>query len=98
VGAGEKRFNPTSYHNGSVWPHDNALFALLQACLGLEIDAASAIVLLRRPRLPEFLDWLRVRDLAVGASRLDVLFQRQEGSIGVNLLRREGNAEVDVLL
>jgi hypothetical protein len=39
-----------------------------------------------------------VRALAVGASRLDVLFQRQQGSIGVNLLRREGNAEVDVLL
>ncbi len=25
--AGEKRYNPMSYHNGSVWPHDNALIA-----------------------------------------------------------------------
>ncbi len=25
---GEKRYNPMSYHNGSVWPHDNALIAL----------------------------------------------------------------------
>src|SRR5581483_10630920 len=24
----ERRFNPTSYHNGSVWPHDNAMIAL----------------------------------------------------------------------
>ena len=24
----EQRFNPTSYHNGSIWPHDNALIAL----------------------------------------------------------------------
>ena len=24
---GEKRFNPMSYHNGSMWPHDNALIA-----------------------------------------------------------------------
>jgi glycogen debranching enzyme len=24
---GEKRFNPMSYHNGSVWPHDTALCA-----------------------------------------------------------------------
>jgi glycogen debranching enzyme len=24
----EVRFNPMSYHNGSVWPHDNALIAL----------------------------------------------------------------------
>ncbi|HKY33790.1 MAG TPA: glycogen debranching N-terminal domain-containing protein [Candidatus Polarisedimenticolia bacterium] len=27
VGAAEARFNPMSYHNGSVWPHDNALIA-----------------------------------------------------------------------
>lgn len=25
LGSGEVRFNPLSYHNGSVWPHDNAL-------------------------------------------------------------------------
>jgi glycogen debranching enzyme len=25
IAASEKRFNPMSYHNGSVWPHDNAL-------------------------------------------------------------------------
>jgi len=28
VATGEARFNPMSYHNGSVWPHDNALIAL----------------------------------------------------------------------
>ena len=28
VAQGEARFNPMSYHNGSVWPHDNALIAL----------------------------------------------------------------------
>ena len=28
VSAREQRFNPTSYHNGSIWPHDNALIAL----------------------------------------------------------------------
>jgi glycogen debranching enzyme len=27
VAAGEARYNPMSYHNGSVWPHDNALIA-----------------------------------------------------------------------
>jgi glycogen debranching enzyme len=29
------RFNPMSYHNGSVWPHDNALIALGFARYGL---------------------------------------------------------------
>ena len=27
LGTGEVRYNPLSYHNGSVWPHDTALFA-----------------------------------------------------------------------
>lgn len=27
LGADEVRYNPLSYHNGSVWPHDTALFA-----------------------------------------------------------------------
>ena len=27
VASTERRFNPMSYHNGSVWPHDNALIA-----------------------------------------------------------------------
>jgi glycogen debranching enzyme len=27
IGTGEARYNPMSYHNGSVWPHDNALIA-----------------------------------------------------------------------
>ena len=28
LGSGEARFNPMSYHDGSVWPHDNAMIAL----------------------------------------------------------------------
>jgi glycogen debranching enzyme len=27
VAVGEARYNPMSYHNGSVWPHDNAMIA-----------------------------------------------------------------------
>jgi glycogen debranching enzyme len=27
VAAGERRYNPMSYHNGSVWPHDSAIVA-----------------------------------------------------------------------
>ncbi len=33
LSAGEQRYNPMSYHNGSVWPHDNALIALGAAAL-----------------------------------------------------------------
>ncbi|HVA80725.1 MAG TPA: amylo-alpha-1,6-glucosidase, partial [Candidatus Binataceae bacterium] len=28
LSANERRYNPMSYHNGSVWPHDNALAAM----------------------------------------------------------------------
>ena len=28
IGSGESRYNPMSYHNGSVWPHDNALVGM----------------------------------------------------------------------
>jgi len=159
----EKRFNPASYHNGSVWPHDNALIglglaryglssqalslttalfdaaahmhlrrlpelfcgferkrdkaptlypvacapqawaagapiALLQACLGIEIDAKEKKVVLRRPRLPAALDWISVKRLEVGDARLDLMFRRHDQSVAVSLLSRDGDAEVEVVL
>jgi glycogen debranching enzyme len=60
IAASEPRYNPMSYHNGSVWPHDNALVAAGFsrygfADLGLRVFtamlAASATVDLHR--LPE---------------------------------------------
>ena len=55
------RYNPMSYHNGSVWPHDNALIALGLARYGLKraagaiftglFDAASHMDLMRFPEL-----------------------------------------------
>ena len=159
----ERRFNPASYHNGSVWPHDNALialglaryghctdvlaltsalfdaaahmhlrrlpelfcgferrpgkapilypvacapqawaavtpFALIQACLGLEVDAAAAKLRLRQPRLPRFIEWMTVKRLPIGAARVDLLLRRHDSSVAVNLLAREGAAEVEVML
>jgi glycogen debranching enzyme len=40
VAAGEARYNPMSYHNGSIWPHDNALVATGFARYGLKKEAA----------------------------------------------------------
>jgi glycogen debranching enzyme len=36
VGASESRYNPMSYHNGSVWPHDNALIGLGFSLYGMQ--------------------------------------------------------------
>jgi glycogen debranching enzyme len=35
VGTAESRYNPMAYHNGAVWPHDNALIALGFARYGM---------------------------------------------------------------
>jgi glycogen debranching enzyme len=40
VASTEARYNPMSYHNGSVWPHDNALLAAGFARYGFRREAA----------------------------------------------------------
>ncbi len=57
----ESRYNPMSYHNGSIWPHDNALIALGLARYGAHdgvervfkglVDAAAYMELRRLPEL-----------------------------------------------
>src|SRR6185312_13500162 len=40
VARGEARYNPMSYHNGSVWPHDNAIAAIGLARYGMKDKSA----------------------------------------------------------
>lgn len=159
IASGQPRYNPMSYHNGSIWPHDNALiaagmarygrneealklltslfeaslhfdahrlpelfcgfvrrggagptlypvacspqawaaasvFCLLQACLGLELDAARGEITLRTPRLPPFIDWVRISRLDVGHARVDLLLKRYESNVGIEVLRKEGGVRV----
>ncbi len=158
----EQRFNPASYHNGSVWPHDNSLialglaryghtdlaarlttevfdaaihmdlrrlpelycgmrrrrdkgpilypvacapqawaaaapFAMLQACLGLEIDASQRLARLRYPRLPDNLHSLEVRALPVGDASVDLMLRRHGDDVAVHIMRRRGEAEIVTL-
>lgn len=61
VAATEARYSPISYHNGSIWPHDNALIALGLARYGLQshilklfqglFDTAACMDLRRLPEL-----------------------------------------------
>jgi glycogen debranching enzyme len=161
VAAGAARYNPMSYHNGSVWPHDNAIAAagfarygltgmalrifratfdlsqavdlqrlpelicgfhrrtgdaptlypvacapqawaagavylLLQACLGLRVDAQGHRVELAHAVLPEDIDWLQVRNLSVGDAEVDLLLTRHAQDVGVTVMRRQGELEVIV--
>jgi glycogen debranching enzyme len=162
VDSGEVRYNPMSYHNGSVWPHDNALiglgmarygfkeaamrvlaglfdatlhfdlyrvpelfcgfhrrphegptlypvacspqawaagavFLLLQACLGITVDAARRQVRLERPALPQSLRTLDICNLRVGDAEVDLAIHRHRRDVGVQLERKEGEVEVVVV-
>ncbi|HEX4653016.1 MAG TPA: amylo-alpha-1,6-glucosidase [Candidatus Udaeobacter sp.] len=163
VASSEARYNPMSYHNGSIWPHDNAIiaagfsrydlkgsaamvlaglldaslfldlhrlpelfcgfprrpgeaptlypvacapqawasgavFLLLEACLGLSLSAPDQRLIFSKPLLPAFLPQVTIRDLKVGDARVDLLLTRHnEGDVGVNVLRRDGELEVVLL-
>src|SRR6185369_71596 len=60
IAATEARYNPMSYHNGSVWPHDNALIAEGFARYGFRRETArileglfAAAIHIDLRRLPE---------------------------------------------
>ena len=155
------RYNPMSYHNGSIWPHDNALiasglaryghtdaalqvmtglfdaslnftqhrlpelfcgfprrsgegptlypvacspqawsagavFGMLQACLGIDIDANGRSISFHAPRLPEYIEWLEMRDLRVGDASVDLLLQRHHHNVGVEIMRKQGELAVRI--
>ncbi|MCC6531730.1 MAG: amylo-alpha-1,6-glucosidase [Burkholderiales bacterium] len=161
IASGQARYNPMSYHNGSVWPHDNALiaiglarygytdkalrifsglfdaslcfdqhrlpelfcgfarrtgegptlypvacspqawaaaavFGLLQACLGLDLNAEKQEIALHAPRLPTFVDWLEIRRLRVGKGEVDLLVKRYENNVGLEVTRKQGEVGVRV--
>jgi glycogen debranching enzyme len=67
VASSEARYNPMSYHNGSVWPHDNAIIAAGFARYGLEHAAAKILGGLLDASL--FFDSHRLPELFCGFSR-----------------------------
>ncbi|MCC7423624.1 MAG: amylo-alpha-1,6-glucosidase [Planctomycetaceae bacterium] len=158
----ESRYNPMGYHNGAVWPHDNAVIAmglarygltdeasriwtglfeaslhfdlhrmpelfcgfprsrgegpvpypvacapqawaaasvpaLVQACLGLEINALESQITSTRPQLPTTLNELRLHNLRVGDATVDLLLVRHEHDVSLSVLRREGNVQILVV-
>jgi glycogen debranching enzyme len=159
VSAAGARYNPMSYHNGSIWPHDNALvaagfaryglmseasrvlggmfdlsqvvdlyrlpelicgfhrrqdgfptlypvacapqtwaagavFLILQACLGLEVDAVNHRVSFTCAVLPESIESLRIVNLRVGDASVDLLLTQHAHDVGITVQRREGQLEV----
>jgi len=163
VARGEARYNPMSYHNGSIWPHDNALialglarygfkhsveqvfkalfdaatymdlrrlpelfcgfrrekgrgptlypvacapqawasatpFTLLEAALGLEVDAQRGEIRLRNPRLPAFLDEVFLRELKLGSSSVDLRIRRHGDDVALEVMGTSGQIQVSLVL
>jgi glycogen debranching enzyme len=160
---GEPRYNPMSYHNGSVWPHDNAMvamglarygmkcgaldildalfsasrfmdlqrlpelmcgfpkrrsegptlypvacspqawasssvFYLLQACLGLSLHYDAPHVRLHHPILPASIERMEIRNLQANDGFIDLALYRHEHDVGVNVLRKDSNIDISVLV
>src|SRR5213075_1138820 len=67
VASSEARYNPMSYHNGSVWPHDNALIAAGFGRYGFKESAAMVLAGLLDASL--FFDLHRLPELFCGFPR-----------------------------
>jgi glycogen debranching enzyme len=148
-----------SYHNGSIWPHDNAIiaaglarygfneavlkilsglfdaslfinlhrvpvlfcgfnrrpgegptlfpvacspqawastamFMILQACMGLSLDQPTSQICFRAPLLPPFLEELRLTNLTLGETSVDLLLSRHPEDVSIQVLRRSGEVEI----
>jgi len=69
LASGEARYNPLSYHNGSIWPHDNAVIAAGLARYGFKNLAGKLLLalmdvssMLELHRLPELFCGLERRE------------------------------------
>jgi glycogen debranching enzyme len=161
ISSTEAKYNPMSYHNGSIWPHDNAMiafgfskyklmnetlqvfkamfdasqqftstrlpelfcgfdrikgqsptsypvacspqawsvgavFMMLQACLGLRIDAAKNTLTFCHPTLPQFLKEITITNLRVNDKVLILQIRRGTEGIEVNQLNPEAQINIEI--
>jgi glycogen debranching enzyme len=71
LASSEARYNPMAYHNGSVWPHDNAIVGLGLSRYGFKDEAMRVLTGLFDASI--FLDLHRLPELFCG-------FERQRGA------------------
>ncbi|KRB84850.1 amylo-alpha-1,6-glucosidase [Noviherbaspirillum sp. Root189] len=67
IPTGEARYNPMAYHNGSVWPHDNAIIASGMARYGLTGNAMQVFAGLWDTI--QYMDQYRMPELFCGFSK-----------------------------
>ncbi|HZU91007.1 MAG TPA: amylo-alpha-1,6-glucosidase, partial [Stellaceae bacterium] len=73
-----------------------AVFALVQASLGLGFEQGAEEIRFEQPVLPEFLDELHLRGLRLRNGVVDILLRRYGAEVAVNVTRRQGDVRVVV--
>jgi glycogen debranching enzyme len=161
IATSEPRYNPMSYHNGSIWPHDNAMiaygfsryrlqgevtklltgifetaiaiedqrlpelfcgfdrrksqaptaypvacspqawsvgavFLMLQACLGMRINALTNTITFCQPVLPDFLQEITITNLRLADKQLILQVRKSKDGVEVNLLSHHPEITIDV--
>ena len=93
VASNEIRYNPMSYHNGSVWPHDNSLIAAGLARYGYKAQAGKllaaildASTFMELNRLPELFCGFHKRPGVEGPTLYPVACSPQAWSAGAAYL------------
>jgi glycogen debranching enzyme len=71
-----------------------AVFLLLEASLGLNIQVPEPKICIVRPCLPLNLDEVRIEHLTVGDAVVDLAIRREESVTAVKVLRQQGDLEI----
>jgi hypothetical protein len=74
------------------------VFLLMQSCLGLTVEGGERRVVFDRPMLPECIPWMRLQDLRVGDAAVDLQLVRHDDQVLVEVLRKEGDVALQVLV
>jgi glycogen debranching enzyme len=69
---------------------------LLRSALGLVPNAPESELLIRQPVLPEWLKEVRISNLRIGDSRVDLEYRRSDDTTFVAVKRREGDVRVHI--
>jgi glycogen debranching enzyme len=100
---GEKRYNPMSYHNGSVWPHDVAItaagfskYGLIDETLKLTQALFDASLFIELQRLPELFCGF-TRRAGEGPTEYPVACSPQAWSVAAVFMLLEACLHIDIV-
>jgi hypothetical protein len=70
---------------------------MLQACLGISVDALGHRVVVRAPALPSVIDRVSLRGLRTSEGSVDLTIHRHLGVLSTDVERRSGHLDLALL-